>query len=105
MRIAIWVAFINDFGGPQPDEWDGQKGTIALLARQFKMKPGSFDVVRKVLLACMECEKNGIKYEGNDFRASNCGGKNKIILPNSTDEEIVADYIGNTSETVFNDYV
>ena len=90
-RLAIAVYFIDILGAPHESEWDGQDGTVAIIRREKKMKPGTQGNIRKVLADVVECHEEGFEYTGQ--AQGTRGGHNKLIDLESVEMQIAADAI------------
>ena len=90
-RLAIAVYFIDILDAPHESEWDGQDGTVAIIHREKKMKPGSQAIIRKVLADVVKCHEEGLEYTGEAKGTQ--GGHNKLIELDSVEMQLAADAI------------
>jgi len=88
-RTSIATTFVEIFDAPPECEWAGRDGTVSAIMRHLKMKPGSRDVVLRVLRDVIECHKAGVRYD--PARKFGSGGHNKLIKMGSVEEQLVAD--------------
>ena len=89
--MAIAVYFIDILDAPHESEWDGQDGTVAIIHREKKMKPGSQAIIRKVLADVVKCHEKGLEYTGEAKGTQ--GGHNKLIELDSVEMQLAADVI------------
>ena len=95
--MAIANCYINQFDAPPPEEWENNergRGTITMiqLAMKAKVKHGwtpHRSTIRDVLQAVDAAALKGEDYTA--ARNAGSGGANKLMLPGSFEEQLIAD--------------
>jgi len=85
-RGAIAHYYADVLQMEDPESWDGPDGTISTILRELSL--GSRSMIRRVLDDVWGRSLRGEQYDPS--KKTNSGGQNKLILPGSVEEEILA---------------
>eukprot|EP00936_MAST-01D_sp_MAST-1D-sp1_P002372 g2372.t1 len=111
-RAFISVYYMTELDAPPKSEWKARGGTISTIIKNVSfLKDHHNDRLRvqRVLEDTCWCHENGYEYRG-EGRYAQVGGHNKLILPGSFEEQLIADCmedgLGLDSTTEYlNDYL
>lgn len=95
-NMAIAYYYHHGLNRPSSEEWTGKNGVIIDICRVFKIGTKKRRQVKLVLEAVNDSILKGKKYDGRTLRTGGvggAGGRHSLIIPGSTEECIIADWM------------